>query len=542
MAKKIKYKNSSLPRNTATPQGLAIGDMQTNSPGGTNMPSVGKMVSYKGLMNYGNVAFGNRQPNASAPLNVPSGFGTQIPYNSAINSTIIQNPSAIPVTTFYQVMVSDPIVYSSMLYMITSIISRIGDYKNSNKENEKIVCDAIKRVGKMKLCQSLLTSLWAGFAAIKLVWDYIDGYTTIKNILVLPPDSIMLAVTPEGELDPDFGVMQYYYNLNSEWNQNQKAFSNFGNAPFAAFSGYMSPQRQVSFNPMFLSAFPKNGRILHTFNPIGLEGNFWGTSMIQSIFSNVVDKNNLKFKLQVGATYKAAPMVVAQTDTQTMVETASGDYISKAQDFQQVMSEGAETGFLISEGMDAVKFTTLDNTAKLDEMIMAIQNCNHEIRAGLVTPDLVGNSGSYANAMANNQANNEIINNITEHVINTLINQFAKVILEEAVGEEEDFGYFELLDNSLNDRAIWAKILESTKSLGIIDPKDIDDVNFMRKKMGLQPVDKLSDDIIYGMMGLLEAGNMDLGSNITKMKEDIKAPYSGGLDKVQKNHYGKEAS
>lgn len=526
----------------SVPQTLNAQNMTVKNPG------VGKYVTHQGLLGYGQVAFGDKQGISTAPLAVPPGFATQVPYNSAINSTIIQNSSAIPITTFYSAMISDPIVYSSILYMVTTIISRIGDHINTNPENQKIVRDAIHRIGKIKLFQGLLTSVWSGIAAIKLNWDYIDGYTTIKNILVLPPDSIMLAVTPEGELDEEFGLMQYYYNINSEWNQNQKAFSSYGNAPLAAFSSYMSPQRQVAFNPMFLSAIPKDYRIIHTFNPIGLAGNWWGTSLIQSIFSNIVDKNNLKFKIQVAATFKAAPMVVYGTDTQTQVQVNdNGDTISMAQNIQNTVAEAAATGYQIIEGMEAYKVDTIDNTANLDEMRNLLNHYNSEIRAGLCTPDLVGNSGSYANAMANNQANEEIINNLTLQVIHTVQSQLVETILDMAVyGDknqgipvsEREYGYFELLDNSLNDKAIWAKIIESAKEIGMIDPKSIEDFNFIRKKLGLAPITELNEDLVYGMMGLVNEGEHVSKSNIAKTKEQIREPYANGMDKTQNNRYG----
>lgn len=547
MAKRARTKRQYLP--PAIPPALNATDLQAQS----KVVETGKRVMYRGLMNYGTVAFGDKQVNHGAPLEVPPGFATQVPYNSAINSTIIQQSSAVPVTTFYQAMVSDPVVYSCMLYMITTIISRIGDYTNPDKECEKVIRDALNRVGKIKLLQALLTSLWAGFAAIKLNWDYIDGYTTVRNILVLPPDSIMLAVTPEGELDPNFGVMQYYYNINSAWNQNQKAFSSWGNAPLAAFATNMSPQRQVSFNPMFLSALPEEWRILHTFNPTGLAGNWWGNSMIQSIFPSIVDKNNLRFKIQVGATFKAAPLVWITTDTQTQVELPNGNTISQAQNVQNTIADGADTGFIITEGLGSVKLETINNTANLDEMANLVNMYNNEIRSGLCTPNLVGNSGSYANAMANSQANDVIINNITLHLIDTVERQFVKPILDNAIygkqgslgaasPEDRTYGRFELLDNSLNDKAIWGNLLLNAKNLGIMDPQSLDDLNFMRKKLGMTEVDKLNEDLVYGMMGLLNEGNADMRANLAKTKEELKEPYSGGLERVKKNHYGDEAA
>lgn len=534
MARKAKTKiiDKAIPQPVQQPTvGVDIGSNKQSGYAG--------FVGYKGMdvINYADVAFGQKQKNSSAPISVPPGFVSQVPYTTGTNSTIIQNPAALPVTSYYQAMLTDPVIFSSMFYIITTVISRFGDYMCTDKEAEKLGRDTLKRIGKNKLLQGLLSSLWGGFVAIKLNWDYVDGYTGIKSISVLPQDSIMLAVTPEGELDPDFGVLHYYFNLNSGWNQNPKAYSVNGNGPFASLGSYLTPQRQIAFNPMYLTALPEKWRILHTFNPTGLAGNFYGVSMIQPIWDKLCDKNNMLQKLQVGATFKAAPFVIIETDTQTQIQNPDGTTISQAQNITNKLADGARSGFLVVESLNSLKTTTINNTADLDQNVNTIQFLNNEIRTGLVSADLVGNSGSYANAMANNRSTEVIINNITKHVMDTVMNQLIKPAIDEAMGEIEDYGHFELLDNSLEDKVLWAKVLEGSKNLGVVDPKSLDDVNLIRKKLGYPPVDKLTDDIIYGMMGLMEGNGTPV--NMAKAKEDIGMPYSNGMDKEQNDRYGR---
>jgi hypothetical protein len=505
--------------------------------------SVGKYVAYQGLLGYNQVAFGTEQQGQNAPLIVSPGFATQIPYNSAINSTIIQNSSAIPVTNFYTIMVGDPIVKQCMLYLITTIISRIGEYNNPDEELQKVIRNTLHRIGKTKLLQALLTSLWAGFAAIKLNWGDVDengnfeayvdedGYTTPKNIFVLPPDSVLLAVTPEGELDDNFGVMQYYYNLNSEWNQNQKAFSVYGNAPLAAFNATMTPQRQVSFNPMFLSAISKQWRIFHTFDPTGLAGNFYGSSMIAPVFSSVVNKNNVDFKMQVGATYKAAPMVVWQTDTQTQIEVpGSSKSISMAENIQNTLAEGATTGHYIIESQGGVTYGTIDNSMNFEEMVKLKEHYNAQIRAGLVTPDMFGNQGSYANGQSNSNNSQVIINNITKQILETVMNQFVRPVADNAIGDVKDYGHFSIKDNSLDDAAIWQKICEGGANMGVLDIADLNDVNIIREKISFPPKDEISEN-------MLMQTNPLRGTNVNKTKQEVGKPYANGLKTVTKNTY-----
>lgn len=489
-------------------------------------------------MNFANIAMGKNQDLPTAPLNVPNGFTTQIPYTSAINSTILANPSPIPISSYYHALTTDPVVYSSMLYLTTSIISRIGEYNNpDDEESQELVRDTLHRIGKRKLLRGLLTKLWAGFALIKLNWDIIDNITAIRSISILPPNSILMAATPEGELDSDFGTMQYYYNINSNWQQSPWAYSGGSPAEFSRYGSLLVPTRQLTYNPMYISAIPEEWRILDVFNPVGMEGNYYGNSLINSIWSSLASKNNQVMKLEVATTYKASPMVFFQTDTQTMVQDGN-NFISKAEELQQNLPDAAQTGYYISESKDAVGITTIDNTADLDKILSTIYAFNDQIRTGLVTPNLVGNSGSYANAMANSEANKDIINNLTEDIIDVLMQQLVVPIIR--YGKDEDakeFGYFELLDNSLEDKTLWSKILETTKTMGVIDPNSLDDVNFIRKKVGLPPLNDLSEDMVLGMMSDMQA--MSKGVNMGKTKQDIKQPYAnGGVKAIKKDQYG----
>lgn len=487
-------------------------------------------------VNFTNLVYGRDQKTPYAPLQVPAGFTTQVPYNTAINTTIIANPSPIPVSNYYSIMMSDPVVYSSMLYLVTSVMSKIGDYLNrENQKETDLINSTIQRIGKRKLLQGLLTSLWGGFASIRLNWDTIQFNTVIKNIQILPHNTILLAVTPDGELDKNFGVMQYYYNINSNWQQDPNAYG-FGNAPLAAFGSKMTPDRQLTYNPMYISALPEDWYIHHVNNPTGLAGNYYGVSLIQSVYSDIVGKANQLNRLAIASTYKAAPMILFKTDTQTKVQTTTGSFISVAEDMSDVLPSAAAQGYLITEGLHSYEHFVVDNTADLDKMLNLVHFYNDQIRTGLITPNLVGNSGSYANAMANNFAHEEMITNIALHVKDTLENQLIPKIIKyglDDIDKTDTIGSFEILDTSLENKTMWGKILEMSKNLGTISP-NIDDYNFIRRKLGQPEVDKLTKDDLYNMA---MASNTSK-TNITGTKQDLNTPYAAGINDVKQDQYG----
>ena len=489
--------------------------------------------------NFTDIAFGKSQDLPSAPLSVPVGFTTQIPYNTGMNATILVNPCPIPITNMWSIVMSDPVVFGSMLYLITSIMSRVGDYCNPDSDvTQKTVRDTIKRIGKRKLLQGLLTSLWAGFATIRLMWEKINKIDQIQSIQVLPQNSILLCVTPEGNLDPENGIIQYYYSTNNAWSQSSSAYSNMGNAAYAQFGSSMTPSRQMAINSLYGTALPSDYVIHHANNPVGLEGNLCGTSMIQSIYPSVVAKANQLERMAIASTYKASPMILFKVDTNTMVDYGNGKFGTMKENIQNTSEEGLASGVYIIEGKNAVDVETIDNTADIEKMATLVYLYNDEIRTGLVTPNLVGNSGSYANAMANGDANSDIIDYLTEELIRTLEDQLVTKIITHSIDDVdkvENIGYFELLDNSLEERAVWGKVLELSKTLGVIDPKSLDDFNFIRKKLGYKPVDKMDDDMMFNFMQQMN----EQGVNVNKTNQEVGKPYAnGGANAIKKDQYG----
>lgn len=521
---------------------LAQAKQPVIAPSKNTPDKLGKVKFVKSFtpFDYSTMAFGVNQKNKGAPLSVPLGFTTEIPYNTGINAAIIQNPSPIPVSNYWSIACSDPTVFGSLLYLITCITARIGDYCNPDSEvTQKVVRDTIERIGKRKLLHGLLTSLWAGFADIRLNWDIVDGMDQIVSIQVLPQNSILLMVTPDGQIDPDTGVIQYYYNMGTGFLQNPASTSNQGNAPLAAYGSTMTPNRTTTLNGLYATAIPEDYVIHHANNPIGLPSNYYGVSMLQSIYAAIVGKANQLEKMGIASTYKAAPMVLFYTDTQTMVDDGSGKFIPMAENLELTMEQGASTGYLIIEGKGAVEHHVIDNTADLEKMATLVYLYNDEIRTGLVTPNLVGNSGSYANAMANTEANSDIIDNLTLSFIDTLLNKLVKKIIKYSIDDTEkpeNIGYFELKDNSLEERAIWAKVLEVGKSLGVINPKSLDDVNLIRSKLGLASLTELDDDVIFNMTNAMSSGLA--GININKTKQDVNTPYAnGGTKAIKQKQY-----
>lgn len=505
----------------------------------TDTPSI-KKVSQGGFFvannavnvqnNYGMVLYGDNQKYSGAPLKVPNGFVTGIPYRSGINSTIIQNPSPIPLHTYWTLTTSEPVSSSNMLYWVTLIVARIGQFTSKNKEYEKHVRKALKNVGFIKLKKSLAASVYMGVSVVKINWG-IDADTNLtipESILYLPPESLMLAVTPTGGLDSKFGVMQRYYGPN-QYQQQPQGYGSQGAAPLASLGTSMIPQRQVGVNLTFVSALPESWYIIHTFNPFGDNSNHWGYSFHQASYNSVCEKYNYMQKVQIAASYKSAPLVMIETDSESTVEYSPGQFEPLFTSMKKQFATMAGTGFGFVDGLGSIKVTTIDNTADLQKMWIPIDNCDDQIRIAHCVPNLVGDSGSFAGKKVNSDTHKNLANSIALQFIDTLKTQFSNRVIYAAYGDdvpEDELGDFELLDNSLDDQIMWAKLFLDARNTGLLDPSNLEQVNFALHKMGMPPVDKVSEDVL---MGIFDPSKEP--ANVGAAKQAMGEPYAKGIDK-----------
>jgi hypothetical protein len=506
------------------------------------------------LLDFNKIAFGTDQKYNNAPMNVPVGFATQNPYNSAINSTIITNPSTIPVTDLYKMKTTNPVVSQCCLAISTSITSIIGDYVDKNKQHEKIIRNMLSRIGKNNLINSLSNAItWAGHTDLKLIWhdprvdgNLIDGVTNIKAFLEIPQDTVLLAVTPEGYLDPNFGVMQYYYNSGSQWQQNPKAFSRYRNAPFAAFGSYLYPQRTVGLNPLFLSAIDEDWRIHFAFNTGGLIGNHYGTPLAISAYSANLGYDQQLIKIALAAAFKASPLVIFKTDPQVKVDLGNGQYIKLSENVNNTVSH-TQNGYMVVDTIHGMEVVTVDNTADMLHMTHVADFHAQQIRTAFCVDDMVNNAGSYANATANSQSKKDIIQSfaltIRDDPLKDLIKKFKTYAFYGGEPQdEEDYGYFEIKNTSLQDQAVATKVMETLANIQvngtpILDGDNLDDINSVRRAGGLSEADELPKKIEIEEQKMFGSSKK---ININKTKQESKVPYAnGGANQIKSKQYNK---
>lgn len=525
---KNKYKPSSKSDNQPTqPANTPAAQKDVNT---TSSPAVWqdyKQTPIIPLQEQAQVMFGTSQQNNKAPMEVPAGFSSQVTYQSGINSAIVANPLLIPLEVLYKLATTEPVVSSDMAYWIAMLVSRIGPYKNPIKKYQDHGEGTLKCVNFTEVKRAMGTSCYMGFSVI--AWEYGKVPTTGRDGIIgkkhLPQNSIQFAVTPEGKIDDDYGVLHRYYGTISNTMNNWSGYGATGINAITNVGGSDIPPRQTGVNLVFVSALPKMWRMVTTFNPQGYNGNPYGEPLTKKSYSAVVSKWGNWAKLETAMTFKAFPLNIIETNTETTVQYGDGTTASAQQDLIKNMAKAMSSGVLVTGyGLNSLKINTVENTADIEKMIKSIEMCDYQIRVAHCSSDFVSNNGTFASAKVNADAQKEFKNTVVEYFVDVLMEQLIKPTLHAGFGEHiEDYGYFEILDNSIDDKLKWADLYQKAAANGSYDPTDIEQLNYAQRKQGLFISDKITSTAMLGL-------NTNHGGDTSAVKEIINEPYSKGLE------------
>lgn len=525
MAKKNKYydsRNQAEPANTApemqTPAKPKPVKVEDNSFKPFNQPAINPLAEQTKVM------FGTDQDIDAAPMTVPTGFATEITYQSGVNSTLIANPLLIPLQTLYKIATTEPTCAADMTYWTVVLMKRLKDYDNPVEKYQDHCRESMHLIGFNKLKRAMATSFYYGFSAVKWIWGKspTTGRDMIVDFVHLPQASVQFAVTPQGKLDENYGVLHRYYGLINNTQNN----SNFGNGS-GSFNvgGSDVPPRVTGVNLTFVAALPKLWRMVMTFNPRGYNGNHYGEPFLKVSYPWVVSKYASWAKVETSLTFKAFPLNIIETNTETTVTYKDGSTASAQQDLLKNMGNAMSTGILVTGyGLNSINVHTIDNSADVEKMMRPIEMCDYQIRVAHCSNDYVGNSGTFASAKVNSDSHKDVKNSIIMLFADTLMEQYIKYNLQAGFGQDiEDYGCFSLADDSLDDQLKWADLYQKAQASGSYDPTDIEQLNYAQHKQGIKVSDKITSS---AMLGLTD----NTGGDLSAVKETLNEPYSKGLD------------
>lgn len=464
---------------------------------------------------------------------------TKIPYTRSLYGDILQNPTSLSINDSQKMAYADSTVHSSLKYISIMVTSRIKSYKHKNKDMQHIVNYSLDnlRIGKLKFYDALMTALWAGFSSNYLVWHTYKGKYIVKDVIPMPPSSVIMSVDQNGSLKGFGGIMQYYYNTNINGYANPFTYGGaIGNGdPNIPRGDFPIPLRVPYINPMYLKPFHEKDILLYSISGNDGATNPYGRMVTRAAWQPYTYKNGLLQNMMIAATYKSAPLLVFYTDSTRPVQDSLGNVFSIADNIREQLNTYNGNGFLVIEGKkgEVVEHATVDNTANLEDFIKCINEQDNQIRTSFLLPDTALQAeGSFATASAHSSMLGKYIDYMTASVCEVILHQFVKKIINYN-WYEEDLGYFEISEQSLDDKLKMAKVLEFGYNYNVLchdqnnPEQSLYDLNMARNMMEWGTADELF------INPELEA---QMGTNFGDTNRQAGTPYADGVKNYLKRY------
>jgi hypothetical protein len=436
----------------------------------------------------------NKQTEAAIPNNMSPLAPTSIPNERSLIGQILQNPTTVSISDMQKMAHTDPVIYSDLQYISKIITGRIKQFKHKNKEIEYFINYSFNnlKIGRAKFFDALHTANWAGFAAMFKVWGVYKGKYIYKNVIPMPPTSIIMACNQDGSLKDYGGIMQYYYNTNLNGWANGFTYSVCGiSSPNASYGDFDIPLRIPYINPVYLKPFHTKDILLYNLsgNDSAMSNNPYGKGLCRSVYNSWTSKQGVLQNLLIAITYKAAPLILFYTNPQRQIDE-NGNSFTIGENLTQQLTTYSGNGFIVLGGMEgqAIQHAVIDNTAKMDDFIDCLNYLDTQIHYGLTAPDLQSTS-SFATATAHGSVHSKIIDSMTENLIDVLLQQFVRPQIEANWKNETDWGYFEETEQTLDDKLKAGKLMEMAIQSYVARPDiNLEDLNKYRMQFACEPV------------------------------------------------------
>lgn len=447
--------------------------------------------------------------------------GTPIPALFNQFYKFVQNPSTVSIETFKRMVDTDDTIGSGVDFLTTCMAARMGAYQHPSKEITEWVNKRLEEIdgGWFAAVKNLLAATWTGFMVMEKVWANTDNGFVPKKLVPLPPSTILFEVERTGELTYD-GILQYQRNYNPAFFQSGSnylfGFSSFmlpqdrpfKPDPFAKLGDYPYPLRTANLYSYLAIRIPRAKVIHYAFDAQGGFGSPYGRSMLRRIYDFWVLKKAVNQMLAIALDRKGTPLTLVYADPNTTVIDANkvgSNTNARGQKVGIRADAAARDAFrnihndttIILPGKKGQIYDTdfVPQTSNAQDFIETLRFCNMSELRGLLIPSLVflGGDGSGAYSLGQEHAKtfDKILDGMVEGAKVCLIQQLVAEMVAfnfgEAAYRKDGFGNFGKREMSQDEIGKEMDVVEKAVNIGAIDMNDLNDLNAIRDKMGLEP-------------------------------------------------------
>jgi len=367
------------------------------------------------------------------------------------------NPDSIGVDDYIRMYENDDVLYSSTEMIKRRVIKGLGEYVNFDETQQDHVRKGLKNIrgSFLKKCEGILMFGPIGFSVTEIIYGRApDGGVTWRNLQTLHPKSLTLDIHRDG---PDKGELKW---IKQWWNQGRDR------------------ERNIPIS-----------KVIHI-----AHGNHWGnpygTGDYKRAWRLWKAKEVLLKAYLITLERYGCPLTIATTPDPSARIMVNGKPIVASKYLTQVMDALSTRGSMVVPQGTEIEINRSQGGQLGQDFLDALKWLNEQMEASLGKPKLItgtGDVGSHSLGIQQSDNFDDVTDGHSDELTEALIEQMIRPYIEFQFGPQEDYGLFLCEHFDAGRAAQLADVANKLKQADIIDTQNLDDVNFFREEIGLNP-------------------------------------------------------
>lgn len=372
---------------------------------------------------------------------------------------IFFRPDTIKLEDYEYMVQTDETVSSGLKFINLSVVSRLGEYTHPKKKIQTFVQECLDEMnGNLFFtAREILSALAYGFSVTEIIWrPRPDGRVGIESLETLHPRSILFVL---------------------DTNDNSSHKNNLAMIVQWPWTSYQA-------------IFPLNKVILYS-NEMEF-GNFYGTSRLRPAYKNWYLKEAILKGWAITLERYGTPIAIARVPNAAqktlLPDGSTGTNIDLTLGILEQLKNGTslaidkDTEIQIAEVQRALG-------ADFDQFIKYL---NSMIYRSLLLPTLVADhdsQGSYSLGRSHFDLFTMNLDYILRDLCTQLTYQLIRPLIEINFGPQKTYGEFRYRAFQQDDLRVMSEVFMNATNTGIISPEQRQDLDYMRKSLGIPEVD-----------------------------------------------------
>lgn len=365
----------------------------------------------------------------------------------------VYNPDNIPIEMYERMLDTDETVFSGIEFLTMSALARLGQYTHTDQKIQDFVNENLVQMDGnfIEACGDILTALAFGFSTTEILWKTVGGQVRLRGLQTLHPKTVHLDIETEG---PNKN------KLKTVWQ---------------------------NFRGLYQATLPPD-KVIH-YAHRGKFGNLYGRSRLKPAFKSWFIKDVILKAWGACCERYGTPFRVGKVrgGNTMMTNPATGAQVNLFSYTSALLDKLGEKGSLaVDENTDVQLVYPTKNFG--EDFHQLVGYCNTMTYRALGLPSLIadqGSTGSYSLGKQHYELFVLVLEHILNELIDTVIDQLIRRLIEMNFGPQDNYGDFTREKLQAEDEKLISEVLTNLRTSGAIDPERLDDLNWMRDRVGL---------------------------------------------------------